>query len=262
MKKRLIIPLALLAVLGAAYIGLWRYSAIWFEREIVNLSARAQEQGVTLLGPPPVLQNFPFVPEVVYTAGINTNGTDILFPRVIVRGYPVPFTSLTLSFPEGLRLGGPVDPSIWSLDTAMAKLVIPAHLPRNLSQEEIAAWHANGGKIGVRHFKLTRGTLHMEGEGDLSLDDALQPDLSAQATLRGYEAFLQEQMAEGRIEIFPGTMAIAVFNGLAVENEETKEREVTLDIIVKNRLLSAGPLQALPLPAIVWDRHTPPDLRR
>ena len=258
-KKRVLIPLIFMIVLTGAYLGLWHYSAQWFTKESVNFRARALEHGVTLLGQPPIIRNFPFVPEVEYTTGLVSGDTQILFPRVIVRGYPVPFTHLTLSFPEGVMLDGPsFKPDDWRLDSLQAKMIIPAHLPRDLGYESMSEWQKAGGKVDVVSYFLSRGMLYAQGSGHAQLDARLQPDLSLQSTLRGYESFVQEQIAIGRIEKFPGAMAIMVLNSMAVEDPQTLEKQVTLTVNVKNQLLSVGPVQAVPVPEIVWDRRSLP----
>ncbi len=256
MKKRgLFISVFALLLLGA-YLGVWYYSAQWFTKESVNFTAKAKQKGITLLGPAPVIRNFPFVPEIEYTQGLSYGDKQAAFPRVVVRGFPIPFTHLTLDFPEGMTLndGG----RSLTFDTFMAKLVIPAHLPRNADYDSLLAWQQEGGKIDVLDYRLQHGPLYAEGSGHLKLDATLQPDITMDSRVKGYEAFIEEQIEARRIERFPGAMATMVLNSMAATDPETGEREVRLDITIKDQRLSFGPVQSIPLPPIVWDRHTPP----
>lgn len=259
MKKaaRIIAPI-FLVLLVAAYIGLWLYSERWFNREIDNLYANAQEEGIEFLGPKPRLTNFPFVPQVVYNGGIKTGNIEVLFPSMILRGYPVPFTTLHLNFPLGIMLGGDVDPAIWSLDQLEARLEIPYRLPRAMTQEDLSDWQTHGGKIDVRSYRIKKETLISEGEGLLALDVALQPVFSFESRISGYEEFIRDQQDKGLIERLPGAIAMGVLNSLAQTDEVTGQQIVTLRSSVQNRILTVGPLQALELPVIAWDTRTPP----
>jgi hypothetical protein len=234
------------------YFGAWIYSALWFSREIDNLYANAKEEGVAFLGPKPTLTNFPFVPEVKYTNGIATGNAEFLFPSVVLHGYPIPFTKLKLRFPQGVSLGGIVDPRIWTLDLLEADLIIPAHLPQSLTQEELSAWKDEGGKIDITNFHLARQSLKAEGKGSLQLDPNLQPDFEMQAAVKDWEPFIREQIQAGIMEPFPGALGITMLNALAKDDPETLEKTVTVDVKVKDRMLTAGPL-TLPLPEIKWE---------
>lgn len=258
MKKALFFIVSIAGFLAALYIGLWIYSAQWFTKEINHLYSRAQEDGIEFLGPKPAMTNFPFVPEVYYNGGVRTGNLAILFPEAKLKGYPVPFTTLHLSFPKGVALDGPVNPAIWSLDMLEAELVIPTHLPRSFEYEDLQLWQQAGGQIDIRHYRMTKHTLASEGMGFVSLDSALQPIIEFKSDVRGYETFIRHQTEQQLIEPFPAAIAATVLNGLAKTDEASGEKTVTVNVSVRNRLLSVGPLQALPLPEIVWDRRTPP----
>lgn len=258
-RRAKILLTVLVLLLGGTYIGLWLYSAQWFNREINNLYANAQGEGIEFLGAKPRLTNFPFVPQVVYNGGIKTGNIEVLFPAMILRGYPVPFTTLHLNFPLGIMLGGNVDPAIWSLDQLEARLVIPYRLPRAMTQEDLGDWQAHGGKIDVHEYRIKKEALQSEGKGFLMLDDALQPVFSFESRITGYEDFIRAQQDKGLIERLPAAIAIGVLGSMAHADETTGQQIVTLHASVQNRILTVGPLQVLELPVIVWDTHTPPD---
>ncbi len=260
MRKRTKILLGVfILLLAGGYIGLWLYSANWLNREIDNLYANAQEEGIEFLGQKPRLTNFPFVPQVIYHGGIRSGNLEILFPQMILRGYPIPFTTLHLNFPLGISLGGNLDPDIWSLDQFEAKLEIPYRLPRAMVEEDLRDWQSNGGKIDVREYKLAKEALRSEGKGLFALDDMLQPVFSFDSEISGYEDFIHAQQGKGRIEPLPAAVAIGILGGLAKTDETTGQQKVTINASVKNRLLTVGPLRALELPPIAWDTRTSPD---
>lgn len=259
MKKTLYATAAVFVLLLISYIGLWIYSARWFTKEIDHLYASAAEDGVTFLGPKPTLTNFPFVPEVLYMQGIQAGNASILFPEMHLRGYPVPFTTLKLAFPGGISLAGIADPAIWSLDSLDADVAIPYSLPATFEHEDLEAWHALEGKLELRDYKLVKRALISEGEGMLTLDDQLQPVFTLVSTVKGHEAFIKEQSEQALIDPFAAAIGTTILNGLARPDEKTGEKIVTLNVNVKDRMLSVGPLQVLELPEIVWDRRTPLD---
>ena len=256
MRKKTKIGLGIFAgVLLVAYLSLWVYSAQWFAKEIDKLYAQNGEDGVNFLGEKPILVNFPFVPEVYYTRGMRIGNADVMFPEVKLRGYPLPGTALTVEFPQGISLGGIVDPTIWQIDSLKTRLTIPFEFPADLSYESLAAWRDGGGAITVQNYELTKGALISDGKGHLFLDDQMQPDLSFESEIRGYQEFISEQQAANLIEPFAGAIGTTILNGLSKTDPETGDSVVHITVTVKNRILSAGPLQALELPPIVWDRR-------
>lgn len=244
-----------LFVLGLSYLTLWMYSVQWFNAEIDRLYEHAQNDGVRFLGPKPTLSNFPFVPEVHYTGGVKTGNTDILFPKMILRGYPIPMTTLKLSFPEGISLGGIVDPIIWSLNSLEADIAIPYRIPADFNYEELAAWQKKDGKIDVRHYALTKGALTSEGNGLLTLDANMQPVFSMTSDIRGHELFIAEQKDKGLIDPFAAAVGMTILNNFSSTDVNTGEKVVKLSVGVQDRMLRVGPLQVLQLPEIVWDRR-------
>lgn len=260
MKARSKIAIGIIAtLLIGAYVGLWIYSARWFSKEIDRLYAEGTQNDVQFMGPKPELTNFPFVPEVVYRGGIKIGQAEIYFPHLTLRGYPLPGTTLKMDFPLGVSLGGVADPKIWNLDTLKAGVVIPYSFPEDLTYEDLSAWRDAGGKIEVKSYTFTKDGMTSEGKGHLFLDEQLQPDLRFESEIRGYQDFIAQQQRDGLIEPFPAAGAIMLLNSLSRPDPETGGSVVTLTVTVKNRILSAGPIQAVELPPIVWGRRTTPD---
>lgn len=255
-KKFQIAGFIVLFVLGLSYLTLWLYSAQWFKGEIDRLYANGAKNGVEFLGPKPTLSNFPFVPEVHYTGGVKTGNAAILFPELKLRGYPIPMTTLKLTFPKGVSLGGIVDPAIWSLDALEADIAIPYRIPADFNYEELSSWQKRGGKIDVRHYNLTKGALLSQGQGILTLDDRLQPVFQMTSDIQGHEAFIRDQATKGLIEPFAAAVGAAMLNQFAVADPSTGEKTVKLSVGVQDRMLRVGPLQVLLLPEISWDRRT------
>lgn len=257
MYKKLICPLVIVA-LTAAYLGLWIYTEKWFSREIDYLYANGADNGVRFLGPKPVLENFPFVPEINYTKGIEAGNARILFETMTVRGYPIPGLALKTTFPSGLSLDGVADPKIWMLNFLEADIIVPASLPASFEYEDLLSWKNQKGNITVKHYSMSKDALSAKGKGFLSLDDNLQPVFSLVSRVSNYDAFIADQVQNGLIEPFAGAIGTTILNGLAQTDEKTGEKSALLTVSVQNRMLQVGPLQALELPRIVWDKRSSP----
>lgn len=257
MKKRYIVGGIITIFLCAAYLALWVYSAKWFEQEIDNLYAQSQKDGIKFLGEKPVLSNFPFVPVVTYTNGIEAGNIKVLFPKLIVRGYPIPHTNLHLSFPDGVALGGFVDEKNWNANLFEADLSIPYHLPESFYAEDLRFWHDNQGKLNVKNYHIQKDHLIATGHGYLALDDGLQPIFNFISIIKGYDTFIDAQKDKNLLDPFAAAVGMTILNGLSKVDDITGEKTVTVNINVQNQMLWVGPIQALPLPMIVWDKHTP-----
>lgn len=256
MKRRAKIITGLVAfALIAAYAGLWGYSAQWFQKEIDRLYADNSDN-IEFLGAKPRIANFPFMPKVLYSGGVKVGNAEILFPQVQLKGYPLPGTALKIDFPLGVSLGGVADPELWSLSSLKASVTIPYHLPVDLTYEGLSEWRNHDGSLTVRSYELNKGTLHSSGKGHLFLDEQLQPELAFESEIYGYQDFIAEQQRNGHIEPFPAAGAIMLLNSLSTKDEKSGQSYVPIDITVKNGILSAGPIQALELPPIVWGRRS------
>ncbi len=243
------------------YLGLWVYSAQWFEREIDKIYAQEPRDDFQFLGQKPTLDNFPFVPEVNYHGGIQTGEAKILFPQMILRGYPIPGLTLRATFPLGIMLDGIADPTVWKLDYFETGVAVPYKIPGKLNRESLQAWKKHGGKIDVRDYMVRKESLKAEGVGLLTVDNNLQPVFNLESKITGHDAFIESQLQAGLIEPFPAAIARGVFGSLARPDEKTGENTVNINVSVENRMLRVGPVTVLELPLIVWDTHTPPDLR-
>ncbi len=259
MKKRTqAISLTIIAGFVCAYLAIWAYSAKWFDQEINKLYADAEKNGVRFLGTKPTLSNFPFVPEVYYTGGIQTGNTMLLFPEAKLRGYPIPGLTMHVSFPKGISLDGIADPKIWMLDELNAGIAVPYKIPANFERESLQTWKDNGGKIDLRYYDMKKAELSAGGKGFLELDDNLQPVFSLESRILHYESFVKSQIDKSIIEPFTGAIGLTLLNNLAGTDEKTGEKMVHVTVSVRDRFLYAGPLQVLQLPEIVWDTHMQP----
>lgn len=263
MKKKFKIAVVIvLLFFSGTYFSLWVYSAKWFSQEIDRIYETAAKDGFVFLGAKPQLSNFPFIPEVRYTNGMEFGNLKILFPDLIIRGYPLPFLPLHLSFPKGVSMGGMVDPKIWTLSSLNIDLTVPYALPQSFYEEDLKDWKQRGGKIEIKKYVAQKDQLTAVGQGDFSVDENLQPVFNFLSVIDGYDAFINTEKERGLIDPFGAAIGMTILNGLSKTDEVTGQKTVTLNITAKNQMLWVGPIQALPLPLIVWDKRNSPVLRQ
>lgn len=256
MKRPLPLFIGFIVLAGLLYAGLWLYSWQRFMQEIDSVYAQAPEKNLMFLGAKPKVTGFPFVPEISYTHGVRYKETLVTFPIFHVRGYPLPGRPLNAIFPEGLAIAGKDIPASLALDFFDATIRVPESLPESAHAEDLQDWQEKGGLIDVPSFTLKRGAMSAAGYGNLSLDQNLQPALEAQALLQGYSDFIDLLLAEKAMDPFPAMASKALLNGLSETDPQTGQQAVSLTVQIKNRILSAGPVQAVRLPQIVWPRKT------
>lgn len=258
MKRKIALFINLIGLVGLAYAGLWLYSWQRFNAEIDTVYAQASEKEIVFLGEKPAVTGFPFVPKISYTHGLRYKSTLITFPAFHVRGFPLPGRALTAIFPEGVAIAGKDIPPHLALDFLQTKIRVPKALPQSIKEEDLREWQQKDGMIDVLSFTLKRESMSATGMGHLSLDKELQPALDAQASLEGYSDFIDLLLAQKAMKPFPAIAAKALLNGLSQTNPQTGRQTVHLKIEIKNQILSAGPVQAVRLPKIVWDTRNQP----
>jgi hypothetical protein len=262
MKRPLCWILAIfLTALLTAYAGLWLYSAKWFEEEINKAYEQADKNGIRFLGEKPVLTGFPFVPQIYYAGGFQFGNVMVTFPEARLRGYPIPGLSFHLSVPRGVAIEGITDPEHASLDSIEADITIPSTFPADIHPTTLRVWQQAGGEFHIKKYTVIKGALQSDGSGRFSLDETLQPEVQLDSTVVGYQEFIQQLMQDRLIEPIPAAVAIGLMNSMATADEETGQNIVTLNVAIKNRFLTIGPLQVAQLPMIDWsDIHTLPAL--
>jgi hypothetical protein len=249
-------------VVAIFYVGLWFYTADKLNAEIDRLFDSAAENGAEFLGPKPQVANFPFQPQIEYQGGFQMGEARLIFPVMVARGFPFAHTPVHISFPQGVSLGGIVDPLIWSLDFLEAEIKIPDPFPQSVMEEDMRAWQESGGTLEINSFLLKKLGLETTGKGYIGLDDNLQPLFMMESNIKGYEIFIQTMKERNLIESFAAAIGMTMLNSLAIVDADTGEKNINLSVSVKNRILTVGPLQVLELPRISWGTRSPPVLHQ
>lgn len=252
MKKILIVLAVAFFALHSAF---WFYGMRWLDGEMTRLFASSGD--VQFLGPKPVISGYPLLPTAVYTGGFTWNRGSVTFDEMTVRGYPLPFFPMTVTFEKGLSANMDFLP-VLTPDFVQITFAVPPSLPADTDVGSMRAWKDAGGKIDIRDAAVIHKSLRLRGNGIVTLDDELQPNAALSANLQGwsdYVVYLQEQQM-----LKPGgaMLALTVLNGLSTIEPEGEQPMVTLSMRLTGRMLWVGPIQVAQVPKIVWGTRNPP----
>lgn len=182
------------------------------------------------------------LPSVISIAEGELAGSDLLASE---RKFAITLSGLHLPARWPLLLG----PEIRTLELQgemEGVLSIPAS-PRAWAE----AFYASGGVVHFRHVRLDWGPVQAEGEASLSLDQDLQPLLTATLRIRGHAHLIDLLVADGQMAA--GEAMLAKLGLAAMETiAEDGSREVTAPVTVQDGVVSLGPISVLRLPRAEW----------
>jgi hypothetical protein len=149
----------------------------------------------------------------------------------------------------GTAIGG-VALSSASVDGAITARWLGAVPPGRL-KEGLAAWRDDGGTIEISHASFQSGPVDIQGSGTLALDAEMRP-LGAFATeIKGYDAVVDQLVADGRVSAKNADFARAVLASMAQTDGVTGLTKLALPISIQDGWLSVGPARLVkiaPLP--------------
>lgn len=257
--KKTLAAIVVLTLLFAVYSGAWYFIHKRLTQEIDTLYAAAPANGILLLGDKPAVKGFPLAPYVDYEQGLTVRNWAATFPVMRLRGYPVPGLPVHVSFPKGAMLASSDQNGLAAFDTLEATALIPRLIPASASQEDMTEWQQAGGTLKILSFRALIENLAITGDGQLWLDEELQPVMNANTVASGFAAFINKLVYTGSVKPVAGIAAMTALNGMAVNDPKTGEQVVTLILSIKNRALYIGPLQVARLPQIAWETRSQPD---
>ncbi len=151
----------------------------------------------------------------------------------------------------GTVIGG-VALSSASVDGAVTARLLGAIPPGRL-KDGLAAWRDDGGTIEVSHASFQSGPVDIQGSGTLALDSEMRP-LGAFATqIQGYNAVVDQLVADGRISAKNADFARAVLASMAQTDGDTGKTKLALPISIQDGWLSIGPARLVKLSALPLD---------
>lgn len=246
----------------ACHAVLWLGAAHAVRQRLPDLYEEAEKLGVRIEGPPPAVRGYPRPPSVVLSGRLIAGDSVVEFPRAAVSGSPFPGGAVTVDFPNGIALRGPVDPEIWSLGSLLVRFTVPETLPGDFTAEGLRPWAETGGKLELTEIVLTKRSLAAAGAGSIGLDRDLQPagrlDVKMTGDFIDFLSFLKNRDVIGTKE---AVVAGAVLTALSRPDPETGAGSVSASFTLQNRTLLLESLKLATMPKAVWPWRHPPAAR-
>ncbi len=163
---------------------------------------------------------------------------------------------------QSIALPEPMPGEIWPLGRRLASVAFevaasgrlppPAASGPWLDAASLAAWRDSGGAVAVRRLAVGYGPLGVSGGGRLTLDAQLQPRGEAALTVLGYTETLDALVAAHVVTGHAAQAAGAVLALLARPPVGGGAPEVALNLVLRDRVLTAAGFPLLRLPALTW----------
>ncbi len=138
---------------------------------------------------------------------------------------------------------------------AAADLDVTGSLPVLPSGDDLTAWRDAGGIIEVRRLELASGPVRLGGDGTLALDRNGQPIGAMTLEISGYHAALDALIVRGALAVTTGIRMKQIFAVLA-GGSVNPSKPVRIPLTLQERVLSAGPIPLMELPAVDWSRRS------
>lgn len=123
-------------------------------------------------------------------------------------------------------------------------------LPRRLDAESLASWSRAGGQTLVDTLMLAWGPLQVSAQGDLKLDDRMQPAGRLNAEITGIDRTLDRLSEAGLMRPNDAAMAKAAAGLLGQRATPDSAPVIRAPLVMRDGWLYLGPIRLAPLPRL------------
>jgi hypothetical protein len=255
MSKTLKIVLSLgtlLLSIPLIYVVGWFYFASVIDHEI-RLFMKQQEQayGVLFNGSLSFPDGFPGPYRVRYSGDIEMPEGSLTVPLLQLSGWPLEGQEMTLQAPMGITLNFPdIHEDMRTIESAALTFIIPQALPERWTYARLRIWQAKGkAELDIRNFVLQWRDASLIGEGIITLDKNVQPEMKGQMGVTNYTYFVNiiadQQVITERAKFFLLSALRLLDTGGGI---------VTLPFLIKDRAVYLNMVRLGELPLIRWPR--------
>lgn len=253
--------LFLLLFCGGLYTGFWFWFAARIEQGAQDFILDLQKRpdiGVVVRGLG--VSGFPGTPVVTFSGTIHDSATAVHIPALRVRGVFLPGSVLDAEIPQGYAIHSTRPFAFQNLLLAQIvriRVVIPAHLPADFSENSMRMWRDGGNAIALEDITILRDDgLAIMGAGGIGLDEDLQPDVRLRLAILRPDLLVRD-LADGKI--LGGTQENIV---RAVVSALTKDDgSLHTDCAIRNGGMYLGPVRVGNVPFLLWPPEPSPDTR-
>lgn len=260
MKRRFLYAGVVLAVCFLIYSLCWAVGAHYIKSYIQSLNTPEEKIGAHVVLANARVGGFPGVYHVRMRGSVSYGYQRLQMPEIRIRSFFIPGTGVHIELPQGGFIEGAEDEDLWRADYAMLQTHIPLHWPESSSETALRAWKEKVPDITIEALELRKDDLRLQAQGEIGLDDELQPAGRAEVTVRGYYEFLDYLLKKEIINEKDLFLARAALTSLAAPGSQIMDPTAQASLWLKKRKLSLGPLKILKLPRIVWATDNSPAL--
>lgn len=238
------------------------YAALWFSirKDVQDIAAQtiadAKKEGIHFEGEISPVTGFPGPYKLSFSGKIKYQDYVLNIPKAAIKSFYIPGRPLSIILPQGAIIEGTGEPEINKIDGLSIALIVPDHVPTDITYDHINTWKNGGGTINIASYVIHKESLSIKGSGIITLDDELQPEGKLSAKMAGGIEFIKWLKDHDIIESKDAMIAGTIIGGLTKEDPETGEKAVHTALMLQNRMLFLGPLRLLSFPAIDWP-HPP-----
>ena len=258
MKKffsRLISFLSIVIIAAfAAYTAFWFYVAGQLNNTATDIWTHQDKYSIKIVGEQPRAQGFPAPPKLIFNGSVtDKNGNTYSSPSFALQGFPIQTQALRITADQGLNFSGPVFKKEVNLDSFDLQVRIPYGFPSRINRQSLQVWQKAGGTIPVERLDITRSTLHLAGDGYVTVDESLQPAGALSAELTGLDDLIVELVQDGTIGKQQAMLAQAFVNLLSQQNNKDGKQALVSGVRIENGNVFFGPIKVATLPQWTWE---------
>ena len=264
--KKIKIIIGIFILLAATYSGGWFYMAHKINRAIDQFYlVDGPNQDILFIAERPKLSGFPLTPTVTYSSGVETKNYTLAFKEIVFTGFPIPQFPMKIEIFGNDRLNeqGEVfrqNIEFYNLNTNNSLIlehvelifITPESAPLSAHRVSIEKWKKEVDQIDIKNIFIKADDIKVKGQGYLALDDNLQLDVNLLTRSYNYADIVNYFVSVGTIKPFIGAMSISGLDSAAKTDPTNNEKYVELDFMVKDNLISLGPLKLKKLEPIKW----------
>lgn len=151
-----------------------------------------------------------------------------------------------------LALPAPVPPFGGTIEALSLAWTIKGGLPQGRLRDALAAWRQEGGTVELTEGSLRWGTLAINANGTLALDDGLQPIGALTAEIEDHNAIIDAAAANGNLRADDARL-VKTFLGLLAKPDADGKKRLKLPLSLQNDRVYLGPVQIAALPRFTWE---------
>lgn len=251
--QKLHIFLTLFVLLGLGYSATWFYTAHQINKKIFQFfAAEAPAMGIKFLGPLPTIKGFPGPFNISYIYGIKTEKYVLTFGKLEIEGFLIPGTEMSLKMSDYFYFANNETEKSLRLNNISTKFIVPKKFPKGLTTSNLREWQKEVGLIQFNEINIEQEKVNFSNKGKIGLDENLQPTLTLDSKIIGYQDVIEFFVYTGNLKPLPASLALSAMNGMAETDPLTNEKFIEFQIKLENRNLSFGPLNILQVPIIYW----------